>query len=164
MGRSAFFGCKSLEALFLPSTVKATDYEAFKWCGSLRLLLLPHDIDPSNIGTEIIHESSIIKIAAKVGVRYLWRGYGITDESSLQVNEWMIRHMDEAPFHKLCFNSSITTKHINNYLTENENDSTLAIDTMRGMTPLLMLSMNPRAPAFAIAALLNSNMEAVFCL
>ena len=72
--------------------------------------------------------------------------------------------MDEAPFHELCYGSSITAKQINDYLHENGNDSALVIDTNHGMTPLHMLSMNPHAPAVSIAALFSSNMEAVFCL
>ena len=51
---------------------------------------------------------------------------------------------------------------INDYLTENGNDSTLQIDPFHGMTPLHMLSMNSHAHADSIASLLNSNMEAFF--
>ena len=71
---------------------------------------------------------------------------------------------NEAPFHKLCSNSSITVKDIVTYLTENGNDSALAIDTIYEMTPLHMMSMNPYAPAVAIGALLNSNVESALCV
>eukprot|EP01083_Nonionella_stella_P032302 88408_1 len=80
------------------------------------------------------------------------------------MHEWLFHHMDDSPFHKLCYNPSITTKDINDYLIEHGNDSALAIDTIHGMTPLHILSMNPHAPADTIAALLNSNMEAIMCL
>ena len=72
--------------------------------------------------------------------------------------------LDEAPFHKLCYNSSITTKHINDYLNEHGNDSARAIDTIHGMAPLHMISMNPNSPADAIAALLDVDVEVVFRL
>ena len=72
--------------------------------------------------------------------------------------------MDAAPFHKLCYDSSVTTKQINEYLAEHGNDSALAIDTIHGMTPLHMLSMNPYAPAESIAALLKPDKAAAFCL
>eukprot|EP01083_Nonionella_stella_P050103 133373_1 len=72
--------------------------------------------------------------------------------------------MDETPFHKLCYNFSVTTKQINGYLAEHGNASVLVIDANNDMTPLHMLSMNPNAPEDAIAALLNSNTDAIFCL
>lgn len=67
--------------------------------------------------------------------------------------------MDEAPFQKLCYDSFITAKDINDYLIENGNESASAIDSYHRMTPLHMLSMNPNAPADAIASLLNANIE-----
>ena len=77
----------------------------------------------------------------------------------------MFRHIDAAPFHKLCYDPSITTKHINDYITENGTAAVLAIDTYHAMTtPPHMLSMNPHAPADTIAALLDVDMEVAFCL
>ena len=87
-----------------------------------------------------------------------------TDESVRRVYKWLIHHMDGAPFHKLCYNSSITTKHINDYVNEHGNDSARAIDTIHGMTPLHMLSMNPHSPADEISALLDVDMEVAFRL
>merc|ERR1711865_258213 len=58
---------------------------------------------------------------------------------------------------------SITTKHIKDYLNEHGNDSALAIDTIHGMTPLHILSMNHHAPADTIAALFNFNIQTIFC-
>uniref|UniRef100_A0A7S3Q5N8 Uncharacterized protein n=1 Tax=Chaetoceros debilis TaxID=122233 RepID=A0A7S3Q5N8_9STRA len=72
--------------------------------------------------------------------------------------------MDEAPFHKLCSDSTITTKQINNHLNEHGYNVALEIDTIHGMNPLQMLSINPHAPAVSIAALLNANVEAAFRL
>jgi len=113
----------------------------------------------------IIGETAIYHIAENAGVAYEY-GYDdhATEESNRRVNEWLIRHMDEAPFQKLCCNSSITTKHIHDYLNEHGDDSARAIDTIHGMTPLHMLSMNPHAQADSIAALLDVNVEVVFCL
>ena len=78
------------------------------------------------------------------------------------MNEWLVHQMDEAPFHKLCYDSSVTTNQINEYLNENGNDSALTVDPYHGMTPLHVLTMNPHAPADAIAALFESNTEAAF--
>ena len=65
---------------------------------------------------------------------------------------------------QLCYDSSITTKHIIDYLNEHGNDSVQAIDMIHGMTPLHMLSMNPYSPSESIAALLNVNVEVAFHL
>jgi hypothetical protein len=141
---------------------------AFYGCRSLKLLILPNDIDINNVGKGIIYLTAIEQIAKATGVAYEFNEYqgyhAMTNESSRRVKEWLYHHMDEAPFHKLCYDSSITTKHINDFLTENGNDAALAIDPYHGMTPLHMLSMNPHAPAVTISALLDVNMEAAFRL
>jgi len=164
IGECAFHSCLSLEALFLPSTVKSIGNRAFVYCESLILLILPNNIDLSNVDYDIIANTAIHQIAEDEGLEYeeddeLY----ITDESLSLFKEWMIHHMDEAPFHKLCYDLSITTKYINDYLTENGDDAALQIDTIHGMTPLHMLTMNPHAPADAIAALFNVNKQDVFC-
>ena len=76
-------------------------------------------------------------------------------KSICRVNEWLIHHNDQAPFH----DSSVTTKQINDHLIANGNDEALEIDLIHGMTTLHVLSINPRAPAYANAALFDSNME-----
>ena len=144
-----------MEAVFLPSTVKSIGSWSFSGCRSLRLLVLPHRTDLDNV-KEIIVQTAIYQIAKNAGVAYEYGNH--------RVNEWLIHHMDHAPFHKLCYNSSITTKHINDYINEHGNDSARAIHVIHGMTPLHMLSMNPHSPADAIAALLNVDMEVVFRL
>ena len=164
IGDGAFNGCESVEALFLPSTLKSIGSWAFNWCRSLRLLILPNGIDLGNGRNEIINHAGIYQIAENVGVVYEVGEYGQTsDDSNRRVHEWLFHHMDESPLHKLCYASFITTKQINDYIDENGKDSALQIDAIHGMTPLHMLSMNPHAPADAIASLLNSNMQAVFC-
>ena len=165
IGWYAFDSCESLEALFLPSTVKEIEYGAFYCCRSMRLLILPHDFDLNKVDKGIIHDTGVYHIAEASGVAYEYDeiGYSYTNESKRRVNEWLIHHMDEAPFHKLCSDSSVTTKQISDYLHEHGNDSALAIDPYHGMTPLHILSMNPHAPADAIAALFNSNIQTVFC-
>ena len=78
------------------------------------------------------------------------------------MNEWLIHHTDEALFHKLCYDSSMTTKQINDYLAEHGNASALVIDANHGMTPLHMLAMHHHALDDAIAALLDINLEVAF--
>jgi len=164
IGNLGFWGCESLEVLFLPSTVRSIEYEAFVHCQSLRLLILPNGIDLSNVGFRIIGGTAIEKIARAAGAEYEWKRGALTDESNRRVNEWLIHHMDESPFHKLCYTSSITTKQISNYLDEDVSNSALQSDPVRGMTPLHLLTINPDAPADSIAALFESNRDAVFCL
>lgn len=159
----AFGSCDSVEVLFVPSTVKEIEEGVFMHCRSLRLLNLPNDIDLSSVGNMIILHTAIEKIARVAGVAYEWGNRYYTDESIRQVNEWLYRQMDETPFHKLCCDSSVTTKQINDHLDGHGNDSALQTDTIHGMNPLHILAMNPNAPADAISALLNANMEAAFC-
>eukprot|EP00554_Chaetoceros_debilis_P009836 CAMPEP_0194105466 /NCGR_PEP_ID=MMETSP0150-20130528/5666_1 /TAXON_ID=122233 /ORGANISM="Chaetoceros debilis, Strain MM31A-1" /LENGTH=280 /DNA_ID=CAMNT_0038793347 /DNA_START=311 /DNA_END=1153 /DNA_ORIENTATION=+ len=159
----AFVNSDSVEAVFLPSTGKEIEEGVFMHCRSLRLLILPNDIDLSNVGVDIISNTGVCHIAEASGVAYEYDGWDdATDESNRRVNEWLIHHMDTSPFHKLCYNSSVTTKQINDYLTDHGDDSALTIDAIHGMTPLHMLSMNPHAPADAAAVLLNVNMEVAF--
>jgi hypothetical protein len=165
IGEQAFLRC-SLEALFLPSTLKSIEDYAFISCRSLRLLVLPHGINLSNgnVGNAIIWNTGIEHIAqTAAGVTYERRNNNATDESNHTMNEWLVHHMDEFPFHKLCYSPSVTTKQINDYIIDNGKDSALAIDPIHLVTPLHILSMNPNAPADAIATLSNSNMEALFC-
>ena len=135
----------------------------------MRLIILPNDIDLNNVGDMIILRSDIQEIAGTEipDVEYCLDDLledVLTDESNNNVNEWLDQHMDEAPFHKICYNSSISTKQLNDYLQEHGNDAALAIDPYYGMTPLHMLSMNPYAPADAVAALLEVNVETAFSL
>ena len=179
IGRSAFFHCDSLEALFLSSTVNTIEVYTFNGCDSMKLLILPKGIDLSNVGNVIlIRSTNIYQIVETVGVAYEWNdgvsfevsllyhGTTNTTQSRRRMNEWLIwiHHMDEAPFHKLCCNSSITTRQINDYLNENGADAARTLDPYHGMTPLHMLSMNPHAPAETIAALLDVDTEVAFCL
>ena len=87
-----------------------------------------------------------------------------TAENIRRVKEWKIHHMDVAPFHKVCYDSSINTRNINNFLNEYGNNSVLAIDPYHDMTPLHMLTMTPHAPAETIGALLDVDIEVDFCL
>ena len=126
--------------------------------------ILPNGIALSSVGEQIIINTAIYQIAAAAGNAYDGGHTIYEDESSLQVNEWLIHHMDDSPFHKLCHSPSITTRMINNYLDENGKDSTLQIDPIHAMTALHMLTMNPYAPADTISSLLDCNMEEVFFL
>eukprot|EP01083_Nonionella_stella_P032298 88396_1 len=157
--REAFHECRSLEALFIPLTVTMIEPHAFLDCYSLRLLFLPNGIDFSNVGDVIIYDTAIYRIAKAAGLVYR-----LSCDSHHQVNVWLIHHMDDWPFHRLCYNSSITTKQITSYIGQNGVDSALTIEKIHGMTPLHMLAMNPHAPGDAITALLESNVEAVFSL
>eukprot|EP01083_Nonionella_stella_P069796 186301_1 len=136
IGEFAFCYCSSLKWLFLPSTVKEIWSSAFNSCWSLRSIVLPHGIGLNNVSMGIIRN---------------------TDG---QVNEWLVHRIDDAPFHKLCYDSSVTTKQVSDYLIENGINSALQIDTVHGMNPLHMLCMNPHASADAILALLKTNINA----
>lgn len=164
IGAGAFYGCSSLEALFLPSTITSIESGAFKLCRSLRLLILPSLRNGGNVGKAIIYGAGIYQISETARVRYVKDDHNVTDYSSRRVNEWLHHHMDETPFHKLCYDPSITTKQISDYLVvdNRSNHSALQTDPYYDMTPLHILSMNPHGPADAIASLFHSNMQAIF--
>ena len=169
IGDHAFGSCDSLEVLFLPSTVKII--ACWDWtfvnCESLRLLILPDAFNTGNGnasgdirgGVTRVIKGSVHQTADIAGVRY-----ELIDEYDSLRFTIEIYHMDDSPFHKLYYNSSVNTQQINDYLDEHGNDSTLQIGPIHGMTPLHMLTMDPNAPAETIAALLNSNTDNIFCL
>ncbi len=126
IGRDAFEMCRSLEVLILPSSVKMIQSDAFANCWALRLLNLPEHIRLKHIGQAIIQETEIQDIALAIGgVEYEGGGNdcGVTDESNCRVNNWLIRHMDKFPLHKLCYSAHISAHQINEYLRDNGNDS-----------------------------------------
>ena len=73
IGLYAFWDCDSLEALFLPSSSHRHSTRldrAFSQCRRLRLLILPNEIDLSNVGNGdvIINNTDINQIAEAAGV------------------------------------------------------------------------------------------------
>jgi hypothetical protein len=167
IGMMAFSSCQSLEALVIPSTLKSIKALAFNECYSLRVMILPRNIDVNNFGEDIINETIIQQIAEQAS--YAADEVEEDDEDDCseihcRTDDWifLISHMDEMPFHKLCYDSSVNTQKINDYINEHGNNSALQIEAIHGMSPLHMLSMNPYASVDAISVLFNSNMEAVF--
>ena len=76
------------------------DYAVFYGCQSLRLLILPNDIDLVDVGEGIIGETAIYQIAENAGVEYerasVVTNFGYTEESSRRVDEWLYHHMDNS--------------------------------------------------------------------
>jgi len=166
IGICAFSFCKSLEAVFLPMTLASIEASAFM-VSSLRLLVLPDSINLNKVDRGIINGASIYHIAKTAGVQYEIRAgdtIGYTNESNRGVNDWLIHHMDESPLHKVCYDPSVTTEKIATFLNRNGSRYTLQKDASYSMCPLHILTMNPHAPIDAIAALLDSNLEAVLSL
>lgn len=171
IGRKAFFHCRSLEILILPSSIQLIGLEAFCRCESLRVLILP---DQNNrfgdvgrrsllLGHRIIHGTAIYKIAEAAAVEYEEQGGFDRYEESYLANEWLLHHMDESPFHKLCCNMSIDAIQINDFLSQNGIETASQLDRIYGMTPLHMISLNPFAPADVIAGtLLQAGIGNVF--
>ena len=48
IGKSAFFGCKSLKSITIPDSVTSIGHEAFSWCSSLKSITIPDSV--TNIG------------------------------------------------------------------------------------------------------------------
>ena len=112
--------------------------------------------------------SIICHVARTAGVEYEHNGDAcIINEIVHQVHEWLyiLSYGRGVVIPQTLLKLIRHTKQINDCLIENGDDSTLKIDTIHGMTPLLhMLLMNPHASADSIAALLDYNMEALLRL
>ena len=96
---------------FVPP-IESIDYQAFWYCESLKLIILPHYIDLGKDGDELRElflRTDIEQIAKNADVAYEYEEdeEDVTEESNRQVKEWLIRHMDDSPFHKICYDSSI---------------------------------------------------------
>lgn len=77
IGKDVFYGCRPLEAMVSPSTVKTIEKCTFEHCESLRLLILPNNIDLGNVGFRIVCNSmTIYQIAETAGVEYEQVGAG----------------------------------------------------------------------------------------
>ena len=87
----------------------------------------------------IIDHTLVIHILLKMQV---WRVSGVmmvvlvvVSVSVESRNGWLSSTI-QLRFNKLYYNSFTTTKHINNYLNENGNNTALQCDAIHGMTPL----------------------------
>ena len=59
-------------------------------------------MDFANVCKDIVYFTKIQQIAETAGVEYE-QGEWESEDSNRRVNEWLIHHMDETPFHKLCY-------------------------------------------------------------
>eukprot|EP01083_Nonionella_stella_P070708 189323_1 len=193
VGWCAFSCCYQLESLFLPSTVKIIEFGAFRRCTSLRLLILPNQIDPNGIKKGIIKITAIERIAKAASgdgtpIEYEEEDGDVTDESNSRVNNWLVHHLDDWPLHRLCCSNdygtstdaggatnatpglsqshSTTLKKIQSYLKTNMNhkESIVQSDDFYGMTPMHFLAINPLSPLDAIGLLFAMNRDAAFSL
>lgn len=142
----AFFKCKHLVSVIMGDNVKRIEKQAFSCCHALRFIRLSKTLE--YIGQKAFSYCESLEV-----LFIPW---------SVNFQDWdvlyMLRyHMREWPFHSVCYDTSVTTKQISEYLDENGNDAALAIDSIRSMTPLHMLSRNPHAPVDAILTLLKAN-------
>jgi len=192
IGWCAFSCCYQLESLFLPSTVRIIEFGAFRRCTSLRLLILPNQIDPNGIKKGIIKITAIERIAKVASgdgmpIEYEEKDGDLTDESNYRVNNWLVHHLDDWPLHRLCCSNdygtntdavgatnstahsqshSITLKKIQSYLSANINrkESIAQSDDFYGMTPMHFLAINPLSPPDAIGLLFDMNRDSAFSL
>ena len=54
-----------------------------------------------NVGNMIIQMTVTHQIADYAGVSYHMDPYNLCGGNNRRVNEWLVHHMDESPFHKL---------------------------------------------------------------
>ena len=85
-----------------------------------------------------------------------------TPTSNHNVNSWLINHMSEFPLHRICYSSSVSKQTIELYLNTHGKNSVHTKDTISGMTPLHILSLNPYATNKEIKFLLDIDHETAF--
>ena len=85
-----------------------------------------------------------------------------TPTSNQKVNSWLINHMSDFPLHRICYSSSVTTQTIQLHLNKYGKKSVHKTDTISGMIPLHILSLNPYATSKEIKFLLNIDHETAF--
>ena len=174
IGRYAFSCCTSLENLVVPSTLTHLGREAFYLCESLHFLMLPQDLDLVAHTCKDFDKTGIYKkIAFRMNIRYTYKNFSFrspmrgqkvaTQRSNERVNRWLTSYMETYSFHKLCYDQSITTIKINDFLAERVNAASV-VDHYHIMTPLHVLAGNPHAPSGSISALYHSHPESVFHL
>ena len=173
IGKGAFFGCTSLDNCFIPSTLTELGRQVFGMCHSLELLILPRnikltwhtnlDFESTGIYTQIARNSGFEYEYQNVFSRRRRRTEKVLVGGVKKINLWMQQHMDHYPLHKLCYEPSVTTKQINDYLSDKDtNYVTSGVDHHHFMMPLHVLAMNPHAPSGSITALFRTNTEALF--
>ncbi|MCP4748032.1 MAG: leucine-rich repeat domain-containing protein [Desulfobacteraceae bacterium] len=194
IGRSAFASCCRIRSYSIPSTVTHIGENAFADNECLRYIAmtraLPTNKLPNLLDSAIYTKTARrFGIAITYGgdgedIRGVWETYlasrvrrrtgglgrqyvlrNLENSNYQNVNRWLNRYLeDEYPFHRICFDSCVTTNELNDYFNEGEgrNSNAALLNEYNRASPLHMLSMNPHAPEDAFAMLFKRWKHAIF--
>ena len=129
IGESAFEDCWSLKDIYIPPTVRWIGQNAFKKCKSLRIFNFSDDIQ--DIGPKNLIGCDDLK--TDEAKRYT------TDQGYYQ---WLKSRY--SPLHNLCWDPSVTTNNIHQYIQTHHNGEERATTKDKPQfTPLHILAVNP---------------------
>ena len=191
IGRSAFASCYRIRSYSIPSTVTHIGDSAFAENECLRYIAMTRTLPANNLPNLLdsaIYNSTARRfgIAITYGgdrddIRGVWETYlasrvrrmgsrvyylrNLEETNYTSVNRWLNRYLEEEyPFHRICFDSNVTTKELNDYFNGEQSpySSAAILDEYNRASPLHMLSMNPHAPEDAFAMLSKKWKPAIF--
>ena len=117
IGEKAFWNCKSIEALVIPSSVKSIGDYAFHGCSNLKVVKLPDAIDLEKVPHNIFHGCTDLEAVFPTDK--------IKPKERLQ---WLKERYDAFPLHKLCYNVLATKGQIEQCIDQHPSTSTSVID------------------------------------
>lgn len=189
IGKGAFMKCYKIKAYCIPSTVTVVENDAFKENTKLRFIVVPHTAQEHML-PDLTQTALYTATAKRFGVmmneeeiremkRVLRRmkqdhpnGYYFREQRERldelhrsridSVNPWLHGHMNEYPFHLMCFSSSISVQQMDSYIVEETPSCAKKIDKYHRLSPLHFLSLNPHAPESAFELLFETYKQAIF--
>ncbi len=150
---SAFCGCTSLEALFLPSSLREIEGGVFDNCRNIRILSLPMEIDIENIQQLVFRGCDTLFHTAQIQSYEL---HGDDDQVHQAVLDF---YRNQPPLHKVCLSTDVNVLAIKACIQENGKASA-SITDHNGMKPLHILAINPHASTLSIYACFEANISA----
>eukprot|EP00553_Chaetoceros_curvisetus_P013599 CAMPEP_0204641476 /NCGR_PEP_ID=MMETSP0717-20131115/51151_1 /ASSEMBLY_ACC=CAM_ASM_000666 /TAXON_ID=230516 /ORGANISM="Chaetoceros curvisetus" /LENGTH=268 /DNA_ID=CAMNT_0051662143 /DNA_START=56 /DNA_END=864 /DNA_ORIENTATION=+ len=154
------YDCHSLDAVFLPSSIKEIGDGAFDHCKNLRILSIPHTINIDNIGRDIIGQLGY-SIISRCDTFWHMHSAHLREGNHNQVNQAIIDINHNLPsLHQACLNTNVSTQSIHQYITAHGTAAAYNANYGDGMTPMDILALNPHADASSIMTCFEANMGA----
>lgn len=124
IGPLAFFDCRALDILVVPSTVRCIRREAFG-CSNVKILKLPDVIHLNNVVDDNMFVGDVLKRAVP---------------DNMSPKQWLKERYDAFPLHKICYyNANVTDDAIQKCLETFPNAANLSDDL--GMTALHIMAI-----------------------
>ena len=144
----AFCDCSSLQSVHIPNSVTTIEWCAFKYCSSLKSVYIPHTVTTIDMRT--------FDYCTTLEKRQTHHPNYHKDTVT-----WLRQRFNNLPLHRAChhygYNNTSSTSTLDNLCTlMQENKQALTATDAMGMTPLHILSCNPRATAETIQIIVEA--------